>query len=766
MTKRRQFSFWVFVVVCFAPRLAFSQPNTPQKQSTGTRKQTEKAQLLGKIFDPDGRTVSGARVSLLSGLAPVEERETGGDGAFHFEGLAAGKFTLVANMSGFSTLSSEIQLSPGETATADLHLKLGALEERVVVSASIAGALAPQIGSSVSVVTQQEITDRDAASVFEVLRGLPGLEINQSGRYGGATSVFIRGGNSDYNLAMIDGIQVNLFGGDFDFASLASDGVDRIEVSRGPQSALYGSNAVAGAINIVSERGEGPPHFSFLAEGGNFTTRRFATGGSGLTRGFSWAYNLSRLDSGGVVANDRYRNQSSYLSLGYSRTPKRQFTFHFFGNANDVGAPGPYGSDPDHLFPGIVKVSRDKQNLFAYQANYSEQFTNHLKQAFSVSVSPDRSFFHSPFGDSFLKNLRVVANTHGEWAVSTKDLFVYGFEYNHEQIQDTFIADANNTPFVLPRASYAYFAENRWNPVSRLFLTTGLRADDLRTDALPPDKFGTRPFMPAGSVVKFNPRVAVAYLLRGSNSAGQLGASRLHGSFGTGIRAPNGFDLAFTNNPKLKPEKSISFDAGIEQTFFNDRAVFGVTYFYNRFKDQIVVLGGNLQNLSTFSSDNLANSRAQGLETSLRLRPFRSVELATEYTWLDAVILALDGSTLVQTPFEVGQPLLRRPRSSAGYNITWRRQRLMLNTNAYIRGGVLDVEPNDGTFACSLGLPCLFRTGGYVLMNTGFSYELPKGLEIHGRLNNFLNQKYEEALGFPALHLNFMAGIRFHFPAR
>jgi len=766
MTKRRQFFFLVLAVFCFAPCLAFSQSNTPQKQSTGTRKQSEKTQVRGKVIDPDGRTVSGARVSLLSGLAPVEERETGDEGEYFFEGLAAGKFTLVANMSGFSTLSSEIHLSPGETATADLHLKLGALEERVVVSASIGGAFAPQIGSSVSVVTQQEVTDRDAASVFQVLRGLPGLEVNQTGRYGGATSVFIRGGNSDYNLVMIDGIQVNLFGGDFDFASLATDGVDHIEVSRGPQSALYGSNAVAGAINIVSERGEGPPHFSFLAEGGSFSTRRFATGGSGLTRGFSWAYNLSRLDSGGVVANDNYRNQSSYLSLGYSHTPKRQFTFHFFGNANDVGAPGPYGSDPDHLFPGIDKVSRDKQNLFAYQANYSEQFANHLKQVFSVSVSPDRSFFHSPFGDSFLKNLRVVANTHGEWAVSTKDLFVYGFEYNHEQVQDTFISDANNTPFVLPRASYAYFVENRWNPVSRLFLTAGLRVDDLRTDALPPDAFGSRPFLPASSVVKINPRVAVAYLLRGSNSASHFGASRLHGSFGTGIRAPNGFDLAFTNNPKLKTEQRLSVDAGIEQRFFNDCAVFGVTYFYNRFKDQIVVLGGNLQNLSTFSSDNLANSRAQGLETSLRLRPLRSVELAAEYTWLDSAILALDGSTLVQTPLQVGQPLIRRPRSSAGYNITWRRQRLMLNTNAYIRGGVLDVEPNDGTFACSLGLPCLFRNGGYVLMNAGFSYELPKGVEIHGRLNNFLNQKYEEALGFPALHLNFMAGIRFHFSAR
>ena len=766
MTKRHYFILLVLGFVCSVSPVAFSQSNASQKKTGTAPSHPHKAILQGKIFDPDGRAVPRAHVSLLSGLTPLEERETDAEGKYRFEGLADGAYTLVANSPGFSTLSEGLDVSSGQSRRADLHLSVSAVEEQVVVSASIGGALAPQIGSSVSVVTQQEIEDRGAENVFEVLQGLPGLQVNQTGRHGGATSVFIRGGNSNYNLVMIDGVQLNLFGGDFDFASLPADGVDHVEVSRGPQSALYGSNAVAGAINIVSERGEGPPHFSFLAEGGSFTTRRFATGGSGLTRGFSWAYNLSRLDSGGVVRNDNYRNQSSYVSLGYSRTPKRQFTFHFFGNANDAGAPGAYGSDPDHLFTGVDTVSRDKQNLFGYQANYSEQFTNNLKQVFSVSVSPDRFFFHSAFGDSFLKNMRVVANTHGEWTVSRKDLFVYGLEYNYERIQDTFIADANNTPFVLPRASYAYFAENRWNPTSRLFLTTGLRVDDLRTDALPPDGLGSRPFLPASSTVKVNPRVAVAYLLRQSRTSQVFGVSRLHGSFGTGIRAPNGFELAFTNNPNLKPEKNISFDAGIEQPFLSDRTVLDVTYFYNRFKDQIVVLGGNLQNLSTFASDNLANSRAQGLETSLRLRPFRSLELAAQYTWLDSAILALDGSTLVESPFAVGQPLIRRPRSSASYNVTWRHKRLMLNTNALIRGGVLDIEPNDGTFACTLGFPCLFRAGGYVVANAGFSYELPGGLEIHGRLNNFTNEKYEEVLGFPALHLNFMTGIRFHFPAR
>ncbi|PYU98667.1 MAG: TonB-dependent receptor, partial [Acidobacteria bacterium] len=137
------------------------------------------------------------------------------------------------------------------------------------------------------------------------------------------TGVFIRGGNSNYNLVMIDGVQINQYGGDFDFAPLTVDGVDRVEIIRGPQSALYGSNAVAGVINVVTRRGEGPPHFTALAEVGSFTTRRFATGGSGLKRGFDWAYDLSRLDSGGVVKNDNYRNQAAFLSLGYSRSPRR-----------------------------------------------------------------------------------------------------------------------------------------------------------------------------------------------------------------------------------------------------------------------------------------------------------------------------------------------------------------------------------------------------------------------------------------------------------
>ena len=750
----------VFAAAVFFAGLCAHAQTIAASNGTPARPQPAPAAMLwGMVFDPSGRGVPGARVSLLTPLAVLEERQTDARGRYRFPGLRGGAFRLAANQPGFSTSSSEVQLGEGEVKQVDLHLELSALQEQVVVSASLGGALAPQIGSSVSILTRHEMDERGAQAVLEVFRGVPGVEVNQSGRRGGVTGVFIRGGNSNYNLVMIDGIQVNEFGGAFDFASLAVDGLEQVEIVRGPQSALYGSNAVTGVINLVSRRGEGTPRFTALAEGGSFTTRRFAAGGSGLNRGFRWAFNLSRLDSGGVVRNDDYRNQTAWLSFGYSRTPRRQFGFHFFGDANDAGAPGPFGSDPLHVFPGVDTVSRDKQNLFGYQASYAEQFSTRFRQVATLSVATNRLFFRSPFGDSFSHNLRAAGNLRSELAISSKDLLVVGFEINREQIKNTFIGDSNNAAFLLPRTSYAYFAENRWSPTPRWFVIAGLRVDDIRTHRLPPDAFGLRPLLPASSIRKANPRISAAYLARESSPGGPFGATRLHGSFGTGIRAPNGFELAFTNNPHLKPERSISFDLGAEQRFFGHRAVLDVTYFFNRFEDQIVVLGGSLRNLSSFTSDNLANARAQGVEVSFRIQPFRSFELAGEYTRLNSAILALDGATMAPSPFRVGQPLLRRPRNSAGYNVTWRHRRLMLNLNGYVRGPVLDVEPNFGAFGG------VFRNKGYVLANAGFAYQLPAGLEIHARLNNFLNQKYEESFGFPALHLNFLAGVKFRFPA-
>jgi len=721
--------------------------------------------LAGTVLDPSGHAVPQAHVTLLRSLVVLDQRQTDSQGTFKFASLAAGKYQLVASAPGLASPQAEVEIRGADVHTLDLHLQLSAVQQQVVVSASLGDALASQVGSSVSVVSGQDIKDRAALNVLDVLSGIPGVEVSQAGRYGGVTGVYVRGGESDYNLVMVDGIELNEFGGSFDFAPLPADDVDRVEVTRGPESALYGPNAVTSVINIVTLQGEGTPHFTFQAEGGSFTTRRFVGNGSGVTDGFNWGFDVSRMDSGGLVQNDNYRNQTLFLSLGYHRSPRRRLDFHFIGNANDAGAPGPYGSDPDDLFTGIDTYSRDKQNLFGWEGNYSEQITSKFQQVTSVNVSTNDYYFRSPYGDSYSNNLRGVLNTRSEVAVSNTDFFVGGVEYNREQVEDTYISDTNGTPFVLPRTSWAFFAENRWSPTRRLYLTTGFRVDDLRTNSLPADGSAGRPLLPPSTVAKVNPRVAAAYMLRQSHG-GSIDGTRLHASFGTGIRPPDGFNLAFTNNPHLKPETSISFDTGIEQRFFQGKAVLDLTYFNNHFKDQIVTLGGSLTNLSSFVSDNLGNSRAQGAEILFQVHPIKSLQMSVEYTRDDTAVLSLNGSSLALAPLQVGQQLVLQPRNSGGYNLTWRHGNLMLNTNAYVRGQVLDVEPNYGLGACALGLTCLFPDKSYVRVNGGFSYRLPRGVEIYGRLDNLVDQKYEEVLGYPSLPFNFLAGVRFNFPGR
>ena len=471
------------------------------------------ATIQGTVYDPDGRAVSGAEVSLLSSLVAVAETRSDSRGEYRFEDLRSGTFTVAANVPGLTSVSAEIRLQATDTATADVHLKLSAVQEHVVVSASLGGALAPQIGSAVTVVSREEIENQGTETVADALRNVPGVAINRIGQQGAVTSAFIRGGNSNYNLVMIDGIPLNDFGGGFDLAPLPTDGVGQVELTRGPQSALYGSNAVAGVINVVSIQGEDTPHFSFAGEGGSYDTWRITTGGAGLTGGLSWAYNLSRISTQGVRPHDTYRNQTSFVSLGYSRSPRRKFIVHFFGDAGRAESPGPFGSDPDGLYPGIdASALTQKQDLFGYQANYTEQFSSRFQQVSTVSVSTDQ--FSFPTFGSFTKNWRLAANTRSEIALTAKDVFVAGFEYDREQFKNTYVADPAGVPFDLPRDNFAFFAENRWNAGDRWFLTTGVRADNIRTGSLPPDGFGSRPFIPATSVTQVDPRISVAYLAR------------------------------------------------------------------------------------------------------------------------------------------------------------------------------------------------------------------------------------------------------------
>ena len=703
------------------------------------------AQITGTVLDPQGAAIPRA-VVYLSGAASSRTVGADADGRFRFESPADGTYTLLASAPGLSGAPQKIRVKGG-AVHADLRLQLAARSEVLVVTAERAELPTSAVASSTTVLTRDQLEEMHAENVAQALRHVPGLAVVQTGRRGSVTSVFARGGDSNFNLVMVDSVRVNDFGGAFNFAHLPVEIIDRIEVVRGPQSALYGLNAIGSVVHIITRRATSPFQFHGEAEGGSFATARGSFGAGGRAGRFGWNFDLVRHSSDGVVPNDDYLNRAGSLNLEYEPTAASRIRYTLVAGANESGVPGPFRVAP------VNRVSRLRENSLVNGLEF--EFTRgRFHQKLTGSFYTDRRDFTSSFGTSLSRQFHGGFGTETRVALAEDDTLSFGFDYQRERFRNTFITDERGSDFPLFRNNFGWFVENLYEHDGRLFLSTGFRLENIRTSALPADAFGIRPAIDAHSRLALSPKVSVAYLL------GPGRATKLHGSAGTGLRAPGGFELTFTNNPELAPERTTSFDLGIQQELAQRRVVLDLTYFYNRYHDLIVTLRGDLSELSSWQSDNLANSRAQGLELSGAFRPTGWINFSGHYTWLKSEVLSLDGAPgRGPTPFRVGQRLLRRPAHSGAYLATWRikRLRLKLNTGAFWRSETLDADPILGPSGGLLINP------GYVRPDLGAEIALSPEVALFGRLYNFSDSRYEEALGFPALRRNFVAGLKFRW---
>ncbi len=711
------------------------------------------AQVRGKILDPADAPISGARVTAFNRLGVVAEISADELGAFQFPAAENAVTRLVVSAAGFQTAS--IPVRDGAPPMV-VRLTIAPRVDSVTVTGSTIDTLSSELGSSVSIVPREEIEQRNEASALELLRQLPGLAVVQTGSPGRLTSLYLRGGDSKFNLVQVDGVPVNAFGGDFDFAHIPAGHLERIEVSRGAQSAIYGSYANAGVVNFVTRSAVGSPALDLVAEGGSHRERRFALGGAGTFAGNGLSWHASRVDTDGPVSNGDYRNEGLSASLD-RRFRKQSLALRANHNASEGGFPGSYGSDPAGLFGGLDLVSRGKNNFGSYLAHYQADLSERVRQELFGTFFQNNGHFESPFGSSFNKDLRAQLEARTIVSLGGRDTLAAGVAASREQVSNTFISEDGSRPSPLRRDQQGIYVENRWQPAPRWFLNIGVRVEIIRTFRIPPDATFDRPELRAHMIVQGNPKIAVAYVLRPDKHE-RFGMTRLHSSFGTGIRPPDGLDMAFTNNPALKPERTLSADVGVEQRLFRNRLSAEATYFYSRYYDLIVSLAGSLTRLSSFRSDNLANSRGQGLETEVRLQPNRWFSATASYTFLASKILSLDGAAgLAPRFFKVGQPLLRRPRHSSAVTSSVRRGRLSANFTGYFRGQVLDVEPNIGASAG------LFPNPGYANLGLGLNYDAGGGITLYANARNLLNRLYEEALGYPALKFNFVSGVRWSF---
>jgi len=696
------------------------------------------AAIQGKVVDPSGAGIAGAQVSVVSRTGVVAQATTGVTGTFELSSAGPPDAKLIVTAPGFSTRTASVATSM------TVELEIAPQIDSVSVVGSAVDVPASEQGSSVSIVPKEEVRQRNEPYALDLLRYLPSMAFNQTGPSGGLTSLFLRGGNSNFALVQIDGVAVNAFGGGFDFAHIPSEALDHIEVIRGPQSAVYGPYANSGVINFVTREPGASPALDLLAEGGTFHERRFGMATTGTLRGLGIAAFASRIDTDGPVVNSQYPNENVLVNIT-RHWAHQSIAAHGDFDSNEVGEPGPYGSDPKRTFTGLDTVSRGKNNFSDYGAQYEADLSSHVRQELFGEFFVNNSGYLSPYGFSFNKDLRGQGESRTIVSVSRHDTVALGMSGGREEVKNTFITNAGFSTVPIPRDDLAIYLENRFE-FRRLFLNAGVRGEWIRTAAIPTDGF-SRPLFPQNTVSRANPKIATAYALAST--------TRAHASFGTGIRPPSGFELAFTNNPQLKPERTRSVDAGLEQRFLRNLLLADVTYFYNRYYDLIVTLGGTLAQLSSFQSANLANSRAQGAEFSASVRPARWIFVKGAYTLLESRILSLDGSVnLAPRPFQVGQPLTRRPEHSGSFVASFTRGRIAADVTGYFRGKTLYEEPSLGA------TNGLFWNPGYANLGLNLNYAVGHGVTAYGHLRNALNQHYEEVFGFPSPRLNFVAGLK------
>lgn len=715
----------------------------------------EAAQVTGRVLDPDGRAVPGATILLAGDAAPLRTAVTDETGRFVIEAPDRGALSISVALPGFRGEVTGIDATVPRDLGA-ITLTVSGVTESVLVSAAQVEIPLSQASSTVTVISDAEIQARQLHSLADVLRGVAGLAVAATGGHGSVTGVFPRGGESNFTLVFVDDVPVTAFGGEYDFAHLSTANVERIEVVRGPQSALFGSNAIGAVVRVITRRG-GAPMASALVERGGYGTSRVSGATSGATGRFEWGasgerlasdgYNGTRTAAGLVVANDDYERASGSVTAGW-RDRGASIRAQLRHATDERGVPGPFGTNPIGAFTAIDTISRGRNDETVAGLSVMLPLGNRVRAGLQTSYHRLSSDFSSPFGPSESSSKRWSGRAQFDVPLAAALDLSAGLELQRERAGSTFITDpVTFDPVPVERTIAGYFAEARWAAARSVSVTAGVRLDDIRRESLA--------LLPDDDVVSVNPKGAVTWVVVPGSSA----PTRIRAAASTGIRPPGAFDIGFTDNPSLEPERSRSAEVGVHQGFANGRAAVEAVGFVNEFDDLIVAVG-SFRESSRYTTDNISNARARGLELGLsaghRLGGRRAIDVRARvsYTLVDSEILAVDRDDQAPPPFSVGEPLLRRPRHQVFAEATAAAGALTLFASGGARSRVLDVEPSFGTFGG------LHYAAGFDVWNVGGAWTIRRVADVYARVENLLDERYEEALGFPALGRRAVVGLR------
>ena len=590
--------------------------------------------------------------------------------------------------------------------------KTGVVEmKEVVVTASRLEEPLRYSPDSVTVVTEEEIQKKGGETVIDVLRDVPGVSIAQYGQFGGTASIYLRGTNNAHTLIMVDGVKVGdpmATDGKMSISDLSTDNIERIEIIRGAQSVLYGSDAIGGVINIITKKGKGKPEFFLSGEGGSFETFREKIGVSGSNDKVSYSASISRLDTKGIskadedlgnTEKDPYHdtNISARLDAQITETVRAGFSVRHSKSKMDYDDTG---IDADKVQDtGITSISTNfDQDLFEWWQHVIKLGTTGTKREYTANGA---------FEETYKGNTNLASWQHN-FFIKDKDTISAGFDYQEESgdLQSVW-GDISEKKV----DTKSFFVQNKLTPFKGFSFTLGVRHDKHQT-------FGGEDTY----------KGALAYLYEETGT-------KIRGSYGTGFHAPSLYQLYSSyGDENLKPEESEGYDVGIDQEFFGRKMLLSVTYFNTKIKELID------WNWTTWKYYNIGEARTKGWETSVSFKPLDWLTIDANYTYTEAKDDTTDRDLIYRPRHKGGVALSIKPLE--GLNVTLDVQ----NVGKRYRNTANTLEMPD-----------------YTLVNLAASYQATKRLQVFGRVDNLTDKNYQSIYQYGEPGIGVYGGIKITF---
>jgi vitamin B12 transporter len=604
--------------------------------------------------------------------------------------------------------------------------------ENVVVTATRIATPADQVGSALTVIDAADIAARQAQSLPDVLRDVPGLNLVQTGGEGGQTSVFLRGTDSNHVKVLVDGIDVSdpaSPNGAYDFGKYLSADIARVEVLRGPQSGLYGSDAIGGVINIITRSGDGPLKISAETEGGSFDTFNQSATASGSADSLHYRVGLAHLHAGatpvtpldlllpGEKRNDDYFDSvTASTKLGYDVTGN--FDLEFSGRySNSLARVTGDALDPS-TFASYPSPDQTRIDTLSYDARGTAHWMlGPVDQTIGLSYSSNVISDQDPNNGSIPSSGdRIKLDWQGQMALAPGEIVLLGAETGRDAIHVPISAG------ITTNAGYGEWQSSLKDLIQGVDFhnSVSLRYDDN-------SRYGAKPTW----------HIAPVLTLAETDT-------RLHASTGTGFKAPSLEQLYesfpayfFFANPDLKPETSTGYDVGLDQTLFGVTG--GLTWFHNAIRNLIET---DPVSFSTYV--NIGRARTQGLEAYLAWQPLDSLKLRADYTYTEA------------EDADLHQELVRRPKHKISAEARWQAMNaLALDASLLYVGSWIDGSRD---FSVSR-----LKAHPYWTLGLAASYALTDHFTLTARASNLFDRSYQNPVGFLQPGRAFYAGIRAGF---